>query len=112
MSFRTLMNKRADVLSVATAKDAYGTWTETETTKHSGAPVRIQPMGGQERATYRAQQVEVTHKVFMDAKYSISRGDRIRFGTREFDVEFVRDVDEMGHHLEIEARELTPDTGS
>ena len=107
MSFKNLLNNRVDVVYDTIAEDAYGGNTATQVYRFRRIKARVEPMSGREIALYKRDEVVATHKVFCDAKYkAMKEKDRILFGSRKFNVLLVREIDLMGHHLEIEVQEL------
>ena len=107
MSFSNLMNSKVNVTRPTRTTDGVGGWTESFATVYTGMPCRIQPMSGREQAIYGAEKVVSTHKIFCDASYVIYERDKVVYGNRSFDVQLVRDIDTMGHHLELEVREIS-----
>jgi hypothetical protein len=65
-------------------------------------------MSGQERALYQRNAVEVDTKIFFPSGYDskVEKGFIIGADGTRYDVEFVRDVDLMGHHYEVAARSV------
>lgn len=105
MSFDSLMNKKAIVKRKTRSRDAYGTMTEVEKVLYSGMPVRIQPLGGREMSIYDAERVEATHRAFAPASFKNVREDDVLYiDSEKYDVELIRNVDLMDHHLEMDLR--------
>jgi len=110
MSFRSLMNNKVTVKKSIQTKDAYAGVTETWSIRYSNIPCRIQPMSGKEQAMYGSERVVATHKMFCDAKYkNISAHDEIWENSTRYDIELIREIDKMKHHLEIELRQIVGD---
>ena len=114
MSVRSLCNKTATVNSkTRSGRSAMGGWTETDATKFSNMPIRVQPISGREARIYNMERTVVTNKAFVPldgVDYStISRDDEIVVGSTTYKVHVVRNVDEMDHHLEILLRETDPE---
>ena len=103
MSIQSLANTTATVYSWAKTSDAYGGWTRSSDARYAGMPCRIQAISGKEAMLYASQRVAVTHKLYAAPEYSaVDPEDHIvdAAGTR-YRVQFVRDPDLMGHHIEI-----------
>ncbi len=107
MSFLSLLNKRVKVSFYTEAEDDYGGITHAWTTRYPSLKCRIQAMTGSEQVLYASEKTVVTHKLFCEGNKTIATKDRIFFGTREFNVVLVRNIDELSHHLEIEMIETT-----
>ncbi len=107
MSFRSLMNKKMNVRRRTRTTDGAGGFTYAYSNVYTSIPCRIQPMSGREQAIYGMEDKSIpTHNIFTLGKYTgITTDTEITVGSRIFDVTMVRNIDEMGHHLEIEARE-------
>ncbi len=106
MSFRSLMNSKMNVRTITFTPDDFGGQTPTTTTKYTDVPCRIQPMSGAEAIRYGGERTEVFLKVFCPATYSIVEENQLVYSGKVYDVTLVRNIDKIGHHLEIEAREL------
>jgi head-tail adaptor len=51
---------------------------------------------------------DVTHKIATHSSVSLTRDMRVKYGTREFEVEFIRpSLIKAGHHQEILCKEIT-----
>ena len=102
MSVRTLCNRTVDVKTVTRTKDARGTWTEVTADRYASMPCRIQPVSGQEAVLYDRRGVDASHKLFTPGGYTgIKEHDRIVDGSDTYDVQLARDIDLMGHHVEV-----------
>ena len=106
MSFRGLLNNRCDIQRVTEVIDNLGARRQTWATLYAAVPCRIQPISGREAAEFSRVDVRISHKMFCEANYTFTEKDRVKFGSRYFDIETVRDVDEMGHHLEVLLEEV------
>ena len=103
MSIDALCNTTATVYLTTKASDAYGGWTGTSTARYSSMPCRIQAISGSERLMYGATRVDASHRMYCPAAYSaIDPEDEVvdAAGVR-YRVRFVRDPDQMGHHMEV-----------
>ena len=106
MSFRSLLNSTVNIQRRTKITDGAGGFTPGWANIATNVPCRIQPMSGGEQTLYRKENTEVTHKLFFETDVTFAEEDRIVFGTKKFDIELVRDIDELSHHLEVEVREL------
>jgi len=107
MSFDTLMNVTVDVQQCSVSNTRRGGVTRTWTNRYASMPARIQPMTGVEAQLYGSTRTPVTHHMFVSGNYTgITEQDRIVYGTRTFEIELVRNIDEMDHHTELVLREL------
>jgi len=104
MSFRSLCNKTVNVSRQTRTSDGAGGYTDEWANAYTAVPCRIQPIGGPERMLYGRDMPVPTHKVFMDGKYTITEKDKLIFGTRVFEIDLVRKIDEE-YHLQIDVRE-------
>ena len=107
MSFIDLLNSRVKVQYFTEAEDDYGGLTHTWTTRYSSMKCRIQAISGREQSLYGSEKTVVTHKMFCEGDKTLLTRDKILFGTREFNVVLVRNIDELGHHKEVEMIETT-----
>lgn len=108
MSIETLMNKKVDIETPTRTKDKYGTSTETTANRYTNLPCRIQPWKGEELFLANSERTVVTHKMFVPPQFTgINAQDRVKDGTKYYDIIVVRDIDFMGHHFEIALREVT-----
>ncbi len=106
MSFPRLLNQNVDVSRPTRVSDGAGGSTETYSNAYTNARARIMPISGKEQSLYSSEKVIPTHKVFMKGNLVIREDDRLIFGSRTFDIELVRKIDEA-FHLEIDVREIT-----
>ena len=107
MSFHDLMNKKATVKRLTKTDDAYGSWSEVSDTRYTGMPCRVQPMSGRERSLYDSERVLVTHKMFCPGQFDdLDEKDVVYVDGVLYRVKVVRDIDLLGHHLEIEMEEI------
>lgn len=65
----------------------------------------VEPVRGQERWAAQQVQAEVTHRIYMRYMPGVTPDMKIRFRGREFDIYFVRNIDERNEMLEILATE-------
>ena len=110
MSFRDLMNNSVIVKKRTRAKDDYGTMTETLSIRYANVPCRLQPMSGREQSVYNSDRLLGTDIMFCEAQWSgIVEDDVVLDGDVTYDVQLVRNIDHMGHHLEIELKRIAPE---
>lgn len=77
--------------------------------KHVDIAARIQPLSADERAQWGGIPSLITHRIYVgDASLEILESDRIVYDGRLFDIQGVRDIDEWGRFLTIDAREIRP----
>ena len=108
MSVRSLCNTTVNVQYVTNTKDGEGGTTEAWTARHASMPCRIQPISGSELAMYRSNRMKVTHKMFVPPDYAgILPTDRVVRGSVIYNITLVRDIDLMGHHLEMLLEDTT-----
>jgi SPP1 family predicted phage head-tail adaptor len=72
---------------------------------HLTLSCRIQPRSGRERVLYSRDTETVTHIIYFPGSPDIQHKDRIKYGSRFFEVLLVRDIDELGTFLTVEAKE-------
>ena len=107
MSVESLCIHTITVQRNAAVADGKGGTPDDWTDKHIGIKARIQPTSASERAQWGGTPTMITHRIYVsDTTLEILEKDRILYGTRVFDVEGVRDIDEWGRFLTIEAREI------
>lgn len=76
------------------------TWTNRDTIW-----AWIRPMSGREVMASQQAVGEITHKVTIRYHAAIAVTDRIKFGTRYFDINFIANYDERNEFMEIMCRE-------
>lgn len=80
---------------------AFATWV-------SDVSARIQPLSGEERSQFGQMRSIVTHKIYIEP---ITNSDitaincRIKYGTRYFDIDTVRNIDEQNRLITLECIE-------
>lgn len=65
----------------------------------------IRPMSGKEQMSAQQPVGEITHKVTIRYHSAIAVNDRIKFGSRFFDINFIGNYDERNVFMEIMCRE-------
>ena len=106
MSFTAMLNQKADVARITTAVDAIGGSEETETTPYEDIPCRLDVLSSSERAMSGSQGVEVTHRMFCGAGFTINDTDTVTVSSTVYEV--VHAADTHGHHMEIMLKERRP----
>jgi head-tail adaptor len=71
----------------------------------SSFSVGMDALSGDIRLTRDKKDTDASHTVFSDIR-DIRAGDRLRISGNDYDVIFVDDPGNMGHHLEIDVRLL------
>ena len=98
------MQKRVEVQTKQTVRDAAGgasdAWV-TDVTRWA----HIAPATGKELYAGEQVKAEVTHNVVIRYYSAMSTSKRILFGSRIFDVNFVKNVDERNEHMELLCKE-------
>lgn len=107
MSVESLSNSSITVYAQSQIADDYGTASLSDVEKLSDVSVRLQPMSGREQALYGSERVVATHKMFVAGDVDIQESDVVvDTDSVRYDVTFVKNVDKLGHHKEIEMREI------
>ncbi len=87
--------------------DGKGGWPDSWAVKYEDIKARIQPRSANERSQWGGLPTVGTHVIYVpDASLAITEKDRIIFGTRTFNILGVRDIDEWGRFLTIDAEEI------
>ena len=66
----------------------------------------INPMSGREVLSADKKTVLADYKLFCGDTVSFTERDRLKWGTKTFDVVFVKDTFNMGHHKNVLLKEL------
>ena len=107
MSVESLCVHTITIQRNSAVSDGRGGTPDNWVTKHKDIAARIRPVGAREQAQWGGTPALLTHIVYVaDASLEILEKDRILYGTRSFDVLGVRDIDELGRFLTIDAREI------
>jgi head-tail adaptor len=108
MSFDSLLNKQARLWRRSVTADTIGGSIETWRPTGLFLPVRVQALSLTERGMMGSRGVDVTHRIFMrpDAIRRPNEKDKLEVGSITYQIEGINDVDKMGHHLQVDAREL------
>jgi len=107
MSVETLCIHTIDVQRNNPTPDRKGGRPDNWEALHTSIKARIRPVSARELAQWGGLPTVLTHIVYVaDASLEIREKDRIVYGGRTFNVLGVRDVDELGRYLIINAEEL------
>jgi len=93
-----------NIQSYTTTADATGQKIKTWTTANT-VWAWIRPMSGRELMTSQQAVGEITHKITIRYDDSIDITNRIKFGTRYFDINFIANYDERNEFMEIMCKE-------
>ena len=107
MSVESLCIHTVSVREKTSAPDRKGGNPFTWTDKYADINVRIQPLSANETTEWKGVPTIITHRIYdHDATHDIDETMIIVFGTREFNVIGVRNIDEWDRFLTIDAREI------
>ena len=96
-----------DIMAEKNIPDGQGGF-ETTFEKEETRWARVQPISTAEKADYSKSEMEITHRITIRGPAVISE-KKIQFGDRMFDIEGIRNIDEIGAKIEIEAVEIEGD---
>ena len=99
------MNKRVEIQTKQTVRDAAGgavhTWVTDDTVW-----ANISPATGRELYAGEQVRAEVSHKVTMRYYDGLTTANRLLFGSRVFDINFIKNVDERNRVFELLCKEV------
>ena len=100
-----LLRQRLAVQSVTRSQNNYGEPTDSWSTLTTiwGS---VEPLQGRELFTARQVNPELTHKITVRYSTAITPDKRIAFGSRAFDINQVRNIDERNKTMELICKEL------
>jgi len=104
----TLLNKRIEVHSLVRTDDGQGGWTESYQDSGVILSGRVRPRSASEREMAGSEYSEISHVV-----YTLSppkRGNRLVIDDLTLEVIAVRNPSLMGHHYEIDCKEIQAGT--
>ena len=101
MSIENLYNVVAVVETPTPAQTPTGSWNDTWAVTEAALRCRFQPTSGNETILDDKETVTITHKMFCASNANISNKDRVTVGSIVARVHTIRDIDILGHHLEI-----------
>ena len=98
------LRHRIEIQNYTTTDDDFGqpikTWMARDTVW-----AWIRPMSGNEQLTAKQVTAEITHKVTIRYHATITVTDRIKFGSRYFDINFIGNFDERNVFMELMCKE-------
>lgn len=100
------LRKRIELQSPVDTIDAYGQATRSWTT-YATVYASVVPASGQENTIAEAMQVQQTHTITIRYRSDVAATHRALFNSRQFNFQFVRNLDERNRWLEITATERT-----
>ena len=98
------LRHRIEIQNYTTTKDGIGHPVKTWATRDT-VWAWIRPMSGREIMNAQQPVGEITHKVTIRYHATIVVTDRIKFGTRYFDINFIGNYDERNEFMEIMCKE-------
>ena len=99
-----LLNSTATIGRPSTSADSQGGHTKSYPAVKTGVRCRIRPLSLAERNIGHREEVNATHRVYMLPDEDVLRGDRLTIGSVDYDVMFIQDPSERGHHQEIDVK--------
>lgn len=111
MSLPGMMVHTIDLQQFTATKDAVAGLKRTWSNKKTGIAARVAPRRSFRHYEFAKGQIETTHRVYVVLGNGVSRsdfsvGNRIVFETRNFDITGIRDEQEAGILLTIDALEV------
>jgi hypothetical protein len=110
MSIANLLVHRLDVQSPTMKK--FGTGANKRVyppdggdTPYSDEPCRIEPLAATKVVEFQKLGVNITHKIYFGRKLTIDNANRLKFGTRFFEVRGFHDTDELNRLFVVDAEE-------
>lgn len=100
------MRKRIELQAPVDTIDAYGQASRSWAT-YATVYASVVPSSGQENTIAEAMQVQQTHTITIRYRNDVLATHRALFGSRHFNFQFVRNIDERNRWLEITATERT-----
>jgi SPP1 family predicted phage head-tail adaptor len=100
------LRKRIELQAPVDTIDAYGQATRSWTT-YATVYASVEPASGQENTIAEAMQVQQTHTITIRYRSDVLATHRALFSSRQFNFQFVRNIDERNRWLEITATERT-----
>ena len=98
------LRHKVKLQSSAQAQDGYGQESKVWATDES-IWAQIQPLRGAELLEYQQISTEVTHRIIIRYNSSVTSAKRILFGTRIFDINVPRNIDERNIFMELLCKE-------
>ena len=100
------LRHQVNVQSVGSSVDDYGDLSNSWSTDAS-VWASIDPVSGNEKDLAAELSGVVTHKVKIRYRSGVTANDRIQFGSRNFQIESVRNWQERNIYLELLCKEVT-----
>lgn len=98
------LRHRIEIQGESVTRDSYGGETKSWTTSAT-VWASINPLSGRERLAAQQVNAETTHKITMRYHSGLTPENRIKFGSRIFDIEEILNTGENNVELVIMARE-------
>ena len=98
------LRHKVNLQSSTQAQDGYGEESKTWSTDES-IFAQIQPLRGTELIEYQQLSTELTHRIIIRYNSSVTPKKRILWGTRIFDINVVRNIDEKNVYQELLCKE-------
>ncbi len=98
------LRHRLELQSPTDSVDSYGQPTRTWST-YATVWGKVMPVSAGESQLANQQQSDITHRVLIRHRSDVTAEHRILFGSRELNIRGVRDTEERGISLEIDAEE-------
>lgn len=104
MSYESLLIDEMNVqrLPSPTSQDTIGGASATYATVSSDNPCRIRLLSATERTATGRDGVISTHRMYCEPGVDVTSPDQVVRGSDNFDVNYVNDVDNMGHHKQVD----------
>jgi len=99
------LRHRIELQNYTTEADDAGHPVKTYST-HSTVWAWVRPLSGRERENAGQIIGEVTHKITIRYNDTVAVTDRVKFGSRYFDINTIADFDEKNEFMEITAKEI------
>ena len=102
MAIEDLYNITFSVQRLTNAQDAIGGESGTWANLSTGNIGRYRLLSGTEREYAGRQGVMSTHRLYCESSVTIIEADRVVIGSLTFDVQYIYNVDELDHHLQVD----------
>ena len=108
MTVASLSVHRVDIYRNIGVPDGRGGVPDNWAPDEIRVPCRIVPLSAKELAgLWKGEPTKLTHRIyFPDTSIDLNEGEQIRYGTRIFNVQGVRNVDELDRFLTVEVEEV------
>jgi len=105
MTIESLFITTFTVSRLALVSDSQGGWSQGRTDAGTIAG-RLRPASPTERTVAQQERAEISHVLYTTAEADIQRGDYVTGAGKVVEVIAVREPSHMGHHLEVDCREI------